>query len=96
MAAPTTTTTTTTVTRHSANPPIAPNFGRDINHDPDAAWNSTFNYLWDQVMVDCGMKFENIGWEDLEGGNSAVVAKNFVDSCRRRPPFSEMASSALR
>ena len=63
------------------------NYGRETNHDPDRVWNSTGKYLWDQVMADAGMKFDSIGWEDLEGGNSIAVMRAFVESCRVKPPM---------
>ena len=64
-----------------ANVPVVENYGRNTNHDPDRVWNSTGKYLWDQVMADAGMKFDSIGWEDIEGGNSISIMKAFVESC---------------
>ena len=80
--------------RHQgANTPVhADNHGRLINHNVDAMWNSTGLYLWNQVMAESGMQFQNIGWEDLEGGNSSFILKEFVDSCKARPPIQQRSN----
>jgi hypothetical protein len=40
-------------------------------------------------MGDAGMKFDNIGWEDMEGGNSIEIMRTFVKSCRSRQPIQQ-------
>ena len=37
------------------------NHGRDVMHNENAMWDSTGLYLWNQVMRDAGMKFDDIG-----------------------------------
>jgi hypothetical protein len=65
------------------------NHGRDVVHNENAVWNSTGLFLWNQVMGDAGMKFDDIGWEDIEGGNSIEIMRTFVKSCRSRPPIQQ-------
>ena len=64
----------------------AENHGREVGHNENALWESTGLFLWNQVMVDAGMKFDDIEWEDMEGGNAVDIMRAFVTSCRNRPP----------
>ena len=63
------------------------NFGRNINHNPDATWDSTQQYIWDQAMGPLGMMFSNIGWEDLEGEKSMHMLTVFSQRVKARPPM---------
>ena len=64
-----------------------PNFGRETGHDPQAFWTSTGHRLWDRVMQQYGMQYNNIGWADMEADNSSVIMSNFVRSANNNPPM---------
>jgi hypothetical protein len=47
-------------------------------------------FLWNQVLMgDAGMKFDDIGWEDMEDGHSIEIMRTFVKSCCSRPPIQQ-------
>jgi hypothetical protein len=67
-------------------------FSREINHNPDAFWNSTGLKVWNQVMGP-ELKFDNIAWSDLEGGNSIQLMSDFCQRCKCNPPISQITKA---
>ena len=76
-------------------PPDIPNpesFGRDTGHDAEQFWNSTGLYLWNQVMNESGLLFQNIEWSDIEASNSSLIMRTFVESAKKFPPLHKNGS----
>ena len=71
-------------------------YGRDTAHNDNAFWESTGLYCWNRVMVDSGMTFENIGWEDIEGDNSVSLMNVFRASAKNNPPPRQDGKGALK
>ena len=76
-------------------PPDLPNpesFGRGTGHDAEQFWNSTGLFLWNQVMNESGLLFQNIEWSDIEASNSSIIMRTFVESAKKFPPLHKNGS----
>ena len=65
-------------------------FARATQHDPNTFFRSTVVPLFNRVMADAGnaLRYNNIGQEDVEGGNAAIIISDFVRYCNQNPPIS--------
>ena len=72
-------------------------FARSTQHDPNTFFRSTAVPLFNRVMADAGnaLRYNNIGAEDVEGGNAAIIISDFVRCCNQNPPVSRTTGKPL-
>ena len=63
-------------------------YNRRTQHDNRALFNSTARPLWDRIMGEDHIKFNDIQLTDLEGDNSVVLMSTFANRIASNPPIS--------
>ena len=63
-------------------------YSREVQHDPDSFFTSTGKPLWDRVMSQGSICFDDIGVDDLIGELSLKLMGEFVSRCVSSPPVS--------
>jgi len=73
----------------------ATGFERDVNHNPDAVWESTSKPTFNRVMHDFA-KFDDIVLDDLLGDHSIVLMSTFANRMAESPPISPMKNTPYK
>jgi hypothetical protein len=63
-------------------------FNRKTGYDSDSSFNSLAKPLWNRVMQNYYMSFDNIQQDDLRGENSIFMFSTFANHLAASPPIS--------
>jgi hypothetical protein len=63
------------------------NHARQTNHDGNATLNSTYKHIWDQTMAPINLRFDQVGFEDIQNDKAMMLLLTFVNQCKARIPF---------